>query len=302
MLARTTLSRDLVDCQGRLLAPRGTEISPRAVAAAAAQAKPLPGAPLSASVVAEDLSQAMAEPTYKHLFRLRTVQSEVATAVLAAELPEPLHQELHHLRADDWNRYRHAVATTAVAARMLHSALGDAAAIPGMVAAALLHDLGMRHLPAELLRSREPLDAGGLREVAAHPLLGAWHLATVLGRHPAVDAALGHHWRQGRGYPQLEVAPPRSVDVVAVASAFVALTHPRPFRAAVYDARGAVDLLVVDAQAGEADVDSVKLLVHALRGAHGQVREIRFGRQRLEHRPEQAPHPSLAHQLATAQA
>ncbi len=302
MLARTTLTHDLVDCQGRLLAGRGTEITPRAVAEAATRAQPLSGRALAESVVAEDLAQAMAEPMYKHLFRLRTVQSEVASAVLSAELPEPLHQELHHLREVDWNRYRHAVATTAVAARMLHSALGDAGAIPGLVAAALLHDLGMRHLPAELLRSREPLDAGGLREVATHPLLGAWHLATVLGRHPAVEAALGHHWRLGRGYPELAVAPPRSVDVVAVASAFVALTHPRPFRSGVYDARGAVDLLVVDAQAGEADVDSVKLLVHALRGAHGQVREIRFGRQRLEHGPGQAPHPSLAHQLATAQA
>jgi len=302
MMARTTLSRDLLDCQGRLLARRGAEITPRAVAEAAAGAQPLPGVPLSASVVAEDLAQAMAEPVYKHLFRLRSVQSEVAAAVLSAELPEPLHQELRHLRDADWNRYRHAVATTVVAARMLHSALGDAAAIPGLVAAALLHDLGMRHLPAELLRSRGPLDAAGLRQVATHPLLGAWHLATVLGRHPAVEAALGHHWRQGRGYPRLELAPSRSVDVVAVASAFVALTHPRPFRAAVYDARGAVDLLVADAVAGEADVDSVKLLVHALRGAHGQVREIRFGRARLEQGPGHVPHPSLAHQLAAAEA
>lgn len=302
MIERMTLVRDLADCQGRILATRGTEISPRAVAEAAARARPLPGKPLRESVVAEDLPQAIAEPAYKHLFRLRSVQAEVAGAVLSAELPEPLHQELRHLREADWSRYRHAVATAAVASRMLHSALGDADAIPGLVPAALLHDLGMRHLPGELLRSKKPLDAGGLRAVAAHPLLGAWHLATVLGRHPAVDAALGHHWRQGRGYPELPAVPARSVDVVAVASAFVALTHPRPFRSAAYDARGAVDLLVADAQAGEADVDSVKLLVHALRGAHGQVCEIRFGRQRTGHAPGEGAHPPLSHQLAAAQA
>lgn len=302
MLERTTLTRDLVDCQGRLLAPRGTEITPRAISEVAARTRPQAARPLVDSVVAEDLAQAMAEPVYKHLFRLRTVQAEVARAVLAAELPAPLHDELRHLRDADWPRYRHAVATTAVASRMLHSALGDADAVPGLVVAALLHDLGMRHLPAGLLRSKEPLDAEGVREVAAHPLLGAWHLAAVLGRHPAVEAALGHHWRQGRGYPRLSVAPPRSVDVVAVASAFVALTQPRPFRTTAYDARGAVDLLVADAQAGECDLDAVKLLVHALRGAHGQVREIRFGRQRLEHAPGQVAHPTLSQQLATAQA
>jgi HD-GYP domain-containing protein (c-di-GMP phosphodiesterase class II) len=213
-----------------------------------------------------------------------------------------LHQELRQLRQADWGRYRHAVATAAVAARMQLSALGHADAVPGLVAAALLHDLGMRHLPGELLRSRGPLDADGMRQVAAHPLLGAWHLAAVLGRHPAVEAALGHHWRLGRGYPQLRVAPPRSVDVVAVASAFVALTHPRPFRGAAYDARAAVDLLVADALAGETDVDAVKLLVHALRGAHGQVREIRFARQRPGPHLARPPHPTLSQQLAAAQA
>ena len=65
-----------------------------------------------------------------------------------------------------------------------------------------------------------------------------------------------------------------------------ALTQPRPFREAVYDARGAVDVLVAEAKAGQADANTVKLLAHALRGGAGDPRAIRFGRERGGHGPE----------------
>jgi hypothetical protein len=75
--------------------------------------------------------------------------------------------------------------------------------------------------------------------------------------------------------------------VVAVASAFAALTQPRPFRSEAYDARGASDVLVGEATDGSADATTVKLLVHALRGGRGgDPRGIRFGRGREGHGPE----------------
>jgi response regulator RpfG family c-di-GMP phosphodiesterase len=115
------------------------------------------------------------------------------------------------------------------------------------VAAALLHDLGMRHVPAYLAGNGDALDPKEVQELAAHPLLGAWHLSRVLGRHPAVDAALAQHWRGGRGYPTLPQRPSRAVDAVAVASAFAALTQARSFRSQPYDARGAADVLIAEA-------------------------------------------------------
>jgi hypothetical protein len=117
-------------------------------------------------------------------------------------------------------------------------------------------------------------------------VVGAYILAVLLGPHPAVVAARAHHWRCGQGYPALDAAPSRSIEVISVASAFAALTQPRPFRAAVYDARGAVDVLVAEAKAGQADANTVKLLAHALRGASGDPRAIRFGRERGGHGPE----------------
>src|SRR6266508_3260965 len=152
--------------------------------------------------------------------------------------------------------------------------------------AALLHDLGMRHLPARLLRQRERLGCDDSVRVAAHPLLGAYHLAKLLGPHPAVAAAQSHHWRCGQGYPTLGRAPSRTIEVISVASAFAALTQPRPFRPGLYDARGASDVLAAEAMGGHADANTVKLLVHALRGGRGDPRSIRFGREREGHGPD----------------
>ncbi len=165
--------------------------------------------------------------------------------------------------------------------------------LPDIGAAGLLHDLGMRHVPPRYARNTDDLAPDEAREIAAHPLLGAYHLACVLGPSCAVDAALAHHWRSGQGYPHLPSPPSRCVEVVAVASTFAALTEPRPFRSEAFDARGAADLLVADAAAGAADANTVKLLVHALRGAEGDVRAVRFGRERQGHAPVVNRHTAI---------
>jgi HD-GYP domain-containing protein (c-di-GMP phosphodiesterase class II) len=294
MFDRVVLSRDLVDARGTILARRGTVLSPAAIAEAALRAPPLPRDPLSGTPFAEDVYLPLTDPAYRHLFRGGGVQSAVARAVLAVRLPQPLMEELLALKGSDPGRFRHALTTAAVTVRMLVAALGPEPALADLAAAGLLHDLGMRHVSFHLLRTSDRLADEEVAQVAAHPLLGAWHLASVLGRHPAVDAALGHHWRNGHGYPALPQPPPRSVEVVAVASAFAALTQARPFRSDPFDARGAIDVLVADGQAGLLDLETVRLLVHALRGAQGEIRHVRFGRDRLGHAPTSNRHTPIA--------
>ncbi len=294
MFDRITLAQDLLDCRGGLLGHKGLVVSPDAIDEAAAAARPGPALPLSETAVAEDLHLPMGEPAYRHLFRGPGVQASVARTILAIALPEALYAELAAVKAADPGRYRHGLATAALAAGVLHAAVGEARSLPDLAAAALLHDLGMRHLPPRLARSTDWLRPEEAHEVSAHPLLGAWHLARALGRHPAVEAALSHHWRMGQGYPRLSRPPPRSLEVVAVASAFAALTQPRPFRSEPFDARGAVDLLVAEAAAGLADPTSVKLLVHALRGGEGEARLLRFGRERHGHAPVVNRHSPIA--------
>jgi hypothetical protein len=291
---RVVLSRDLVDCRGAILGKRGLVVSVASIQEAARRGSADQRRRLADTPLAEDLHLALADPVYRHLFRGAGVQAAVARALLGIRLPAVVFEELQQVRVADPPRHRHGMTTAAATARLLLAAVGEAPALPDIAAAGLLHDLGMRHLSGHLLRNGDPLDRAEVLDVAAHPLLGGWHLAQVLGLHPAVDAAVAHHWRAGHGYPTLASAPSRAVEVVAVASAFAALTQARPFRSEPYDARGAADVLIAEAGHGRADVNTVRLLVHALRGGAGEVRQVRFGRERAGHGPATNRHTPIA--------
>lgn len=294
---RVTVKKDLVDCRGTVLARAGLVLSQQAIQEAARRAPALPRRLLADTFVSADLVLVVADPTYKFLFRSAGVAAQVVRALLAVQLPPSLYDQLFTWKTSDAPRYRHALATAAVTARMLTSAVGEVKTLPEVCAAALVHDIGMRHVPPALARNADPLALAEIVELAMHPLTGAFHLASVLGNHPAVQAALWHHWKCGRGYPRMQGAPPRSIDVIAVAATFAALTQPRPFRPEPYDARGAVDVLVEEAREGAADHNTVKLLVHALRGGGGDVRDVRFGRERLGHAPALNRHTPIAPQI-----
>lgn len=286
MFDRLILTEDLVDCRGELVAARGTVLSSESIAEVARRAPARPRRPLQDTVLAADVEASLADPAYKHLFSGDRVREGIRRALLGVRLPEPLLEELLAVRRAGSPLHVHAFATAAVTVRILLSAAGSARTLPELAAAALLHDVGMRHLPPRLLLQRGRLANGDAVQIASHPLIGAYHVAAMLGRHPAVDAARCHHWRCGQGYPTLDSAPSRSVEVISVASTFAALTQPRPFRPAAYDARGASDVLAAEAVSGHADANTVKLLVHALRGGRGDLRSIRFGRPREGHGPD----------------
>jgi hypothetical protein len=298
MLDRVVLARDLMDVRGAPFGVRGQVVSVESVCGSRRLGAPLPNKRLSETTLADDLHLPFADPWSRHFFRGGQVQGAVARAILSVSLPHVLFEELHALRTADPERYRHALTTAAVTARMLIVAVGNAPALPELVAAALLHDLGMRYVPASVVGNGASLGPKEVQELAAHPLLGALHLSRVLGPHPAVDAALAHHWRGGRGYPTLPQRPSRAVAAVAVASAFAALTQSRAFRSRPYDARGAADVLIAEASAGLACLDTVRLLVHALRGGRGDVRGVRFGRPRAGHSPEVNSYASVASRQA----
>jgi HD-GYP domain-containing protein (c-di-GMP phosphodiesterase class II) len=299
MFDRITLEHDLIDCRGEVLARRGFVVSPQSIAEAARLAAPAPRVPLAETSHRPEALVPLDDPRYLHLFGEQAVREVVARALLEVRLPEVLFEELTGVQRANPALYRHGVAAAAVAVRMLLAAVGDLKGVPDMAAAALLHDLGMRHVPMKLVRNRDRLTRQEAAEIAGHPLTGAYHLARLLGAHPAVAAAQAHHWRCGQGYPRLAAPPPRSAEVVAVASAFAALTQPRPFRSDPFDVRAAADVLVADARTGTADTNTVKLLVHALRGGRGDLREVRFGASRGGQVPEVNRHTPVAAPAST---
>ncbi len=294
MFDRLTLAHDLLDCRGAPVARRGAVVSPESIAEAAQRAPHAPREALAGTGLVDDVLAVVRDPGYAPLFERPGARAAVERAVVRVRLPRGLLDELEATRHDAPALHHHAVVTAAVALRVLHAAVGESKELPDLAAAALLHDLGMRHVPAAVLVARERLEVAAAHRIAAHPLLGAYHLASVLGPHPAVAAARSHHWRCGQGYPALGAAPPRSVVAIAVASTFAALTQPRPYRSAPYDVRGATDVLVAEATVGHADESTVRLLVHALRGGGGDPRRIRFGGVREGHVPEVNRHVPVA--------
>jgi HD-GYP domain-containing protein (c-di-GMP phosphodiesterase class II) len=293
MFDRVRLGADLVDCRGVVLAPAGFVLSPQSIEEAARSAVPPTRYPLPTAQRARLLAP-LDQPAYRHLFAPPGVRDRVARALAAVALPGALHDELGAMEREAPALLWHGQVTAAVATRLLLTAAGEAPRLSELAVAALLHDLGMRHLPRRLSGDGEGLEPEDAALVAQHPLSGAWHLARVLGRHPAVAAAHAHHWRAGQGYPRLPTPPSRAVEVISVASAFAAMTQPRPFRSEPWEVRSACDLLVAEARGRTADEGTVRLLVHALRGGQGDPRAVRFGASRG------GPEPAVNHHAPVA--
>lgn len=99
--------------------------------------------------------------------------------------------------------------------------------------AALLHDVGKRQIPTEILKKPAPLNRREWRIVQRHPVIGASILARANGLDPLTPTvALEHHREfRGGGYPDLEEQEPHLLSqIIAVADTYEALTGARPYR------------------------------------------------------------------------
>ena len=269
-------------------------MSVESIAEAAAQARPGSVTPVSDTFIADDIGDVLREPALCHLLRTEAVVSAVRGVIESAALPQPLVEEMAAAKLLDPVRYRHALSSAVVTTRLILAAAGTARASPQIAVAALLHDIGMRHVPARVVGTADSLHGEDSVEVAQHPLLGAFQLARQLGEHPAVEAALAHHWRDGQGYPDLPERPSPTTEVVGIASAYSALTQGRAYRSEPFEARGAADLLIAEAASGHADPFAVKLLVHAMRGGEGPINGLRFARARQGMSPVVNRHTRIA--------
>lgn len=102
-----------------------------------------------------------------------------------------------------------------------------------VVTAALLHDVGMLKLPAEITNKSGGLSETEAKRMQAHPLY-AHRLAKELGYSDEVGlAALQHHERwDGEGYPRRTagVEVDMGARIVSVADAFEAMVSEKPYR------------------------------------------------------------------------
>jgi len=111
--------------------------------------------------------------------------------------------------------------------------------------AALLHDIGKVGLPEEILEKPSALTSAEWRTVVQHPRIGQYILEQATNLREAVPIILHHHERfSGRGYPYglrgLEI--PLGARIVAIADAYDAMIHDRPYKRAVSHAEAIREL------------------------------------------------------------
>ena len=104
--------------------------------------------------------------------------------------------------------------------------------------AARLHDIGKIGIPERILLDDKTLRAAEKHFIASHTLVGAEILAKsdIPQVRIAEEIARCHHeWWDGTGYPrQLKgMDIPKGARIVALADAFDAMTHGRPYAAAI---------------------------------------------------------------------
>jgi diguanylate cyclase (GGDEF)-like protein len=102
--------------------------------------------------------------------------------------------------------------------------------------AALLHDVGKVAVPEEILDKPSELTSAEWRSVVQHPRIGQVIIEQAAALKDAVPIILHHHERYaGHGYPfGLRAAEiPIGARIVAIAEAYDAMTHDRPYKRAI---------------------------------------------------------------------
>ena len=179
---------------------------------------------------------------------------------------------------------RHVAAHSLTVARVMARLVGDGRGSDldprDVVRSALLHDVGMLRVPAEVVAHEGALSEAQRRAVEAHVRVGVEMVKRSMpDAGPALDALAGHHERlDGTGYPARLKADQLDglARLLAVADTYTALAAPRPHRAAL-DPRTALTDTLLLAERGSLDRHAAERLLRLTFYPVGTVVEMADG-------------------------
>jgi HD-GYP domain-containing protein (c-di-GMP phosphodiesterase class II) len=205
----------------------------------------------------------------------------LADAILdEARTGQPL--RFHYAPPDDPSRFAaaHGLTVAQVLARLILDDTEWRSQAQLAIMAALVHDVGMTRVTAEILASEAPLDDDQRRLIEKHTVVAEEMLSPLWpGGGWPVEAATCHHERQdGTGYPlgkqDIHLAP--FVKLLAVCDVYAALCTPRPHRAAL-DTRAALTDVLMLAERGYLHKPSAERLLLLSFYPVGSVVELNDG-------------------------
>jgi HD-GYP domain-containing protein (c-di-GMP phosphodiesterase class II) len=191
------------------------------------------------------------------------------TALAAEVLAEAAECEpLRFLTADPDDVARfvacHSLTTARVLARVVRHDPELRGRAQEAVLAALVHDVGMLGVPAEVLGRAEAIDVEGRRLIEAHAVVGAQMVSALFPDAPwLAEAVASHHERlDGTGYPDglkgTRIRP--LARLLAVCDVYAALCCWRPHRPARSTRTAMADTLLL-AEQGQLDHDAAECLL-----------------------------------------
>jgi putative nucleotidyltransferase with HDIG domain len=134
---------------------------------------------------------------------------------------------------DDYT-FHHSVNVCLIATSVASTMVKDEALLRSISKAALLHDVGKREIPAEIIHKPGKLTPEEFEVVQKHPSYGAEILLAVDGIDPlCVAVAYGHHMQSGPGsYPKTRriLKPGWITQLISVVDIYEALTAVRPYK------------------------------------------------------------------------
>jgi HD-GYP domain-containing protein (c-di-GMP phosphodiesterase class II) len=193
-------------------------------------------------------------------------------------------EPLHFLEADpnDVPRFvaSHGVTVARVVARVVRHDQEMRGRAQEAVLAALLHDVGMLGIPAEVLAQPDTLDAEQRRLVEGHVVVGAQQVSALFPDLPGVAEAIGgHHERlNGTGYPNgLKGNAIRPLArLLAICDVYAAFCVARPHRQARPTRTALADTLLL-AEQGQFDHRYAECLLSLSFYPVGSVVELAHG-------------------------
>jgi HD-GYP domain-containing protein (c-di-GMP phosphodiesterase class II) len=175
---------------------------------------------------------------------------------------------LRFVHADPGQPARHIACHSLIVAQVMARLIGADNEWQGRlhepILAALLHDVGMLHVPAEILKQTSPLNDAQRRLVESHTSAGADILSRLMStKNWLVEAAACHHERiDGTGYPNGLRGPELSplVRLLMVCDIYAALCGPRAYRSALETRTALTDTLLLAEQGAIDQLQAERLL------------------------------------------